>query len=258
MREDVVTATALWRFWMLDAWLDMTLRHRASLLGLFWQMFPTLFFVVLVGSIFRHVMSAGVSFYLYLLIGLVVWAPINQVLTGSADCYRANRAFLMVGGLNPITFNFKLIFHSFLFLIIQGVLVVAGVAAFRSHVTHEVVYSFLGLALLFVLLLPVSIILALIGARFQDFSEAFRSFVRVLFLSTPIIWTLDNQNRFEAVRMFLYVNPFFFALEIIRAPLLGEPVNHAYWLPLAAYAAGAWIVAVILYVKLRRTTTLWL
>ncbi|MCB1317322.1 MAG: hypothetical protein KDK27_15265 [Leptospiraceae bacterium] len=243
---------------MLDGWLDTAMRHRSSLLGIGWLLLPTAFFVSLIGTIFQHIMAEDVSFYLYLTCGLTIWAPINHILSGSASCYRANRAFLLVGGLSLVTFNLKMVFQSVVHFAIQSILIVGAMILFRPGINHEIVFSVLAFGLLLLLLFPLSVILALIGARFRDFSEALRAFVRILFLSTPVIWSVSNTGRMAAIQVFLYVNPFFFAMELIRAPLIGEPINHAYWLPLAGYTAAAWIVCIFLYRRLRATTTLWL
>lgn len=246
------------RFWMLDAWLDITIRHRMSALGFLWHLLPTLVFVGTVGTIFKNVTATDNSFFLYLLAGLVIWTPINHVLTSAPDCYRTNKPFLLSGGLNLLIFNLKLIFESFLYMAIQSILIVGALVIFWRIPGLDIVNSALGVIALFILLFPVSIILALIGSRFQDFSEAFRAIVRILFLATPIVWTISDESRLARIETFLWANPFYFALEIIRGPLIGTPVNTAYWAPYLMHVALAWLLAITLYKRLRGTTTLWL
>lgn len=258
MLSDLHAAMRLRRFWMLDAWLGITIRHRMSALGFVWHLLPTLIFVATVGTIFKNVNAVDNSFFLYLLAGLVIWTPINHVLTAAPDCYQSNKPFLLSGGLNLLMFNLKLLFEAFLYMIIQAILIVGALIVLWRLPGIDILYSIAGVFALFMLLFPVSVILALIGARFQDFAEAFRAIVRILFLATPIIWTVTDESRLAHIAKVLWINPFFFALEIIRAPLLGLSTNAEYWLPFMLHVVVTWVVAYILYGRLKGTTTLWL
>lgn len=258
MFEDLFVAMRLRRFWMLDAWLGISVRHRTSALGFIWHLLPTIIFVGTVGTIFKHVMEGTNSFFIYLLTGLVIWTPINHVLTGAPDCYRTNKPFLLSGGLNLIIFNLKLNFEAIAYMLIQSILILFSLLYFYENISLDFIYSIFGIIALYLLLIPLSISLALIGARFQDFSEAFRAIVRILFLSTPIIWEVSNDGRLAKIEQLLWVNPFFFAIELIRGPLIGQQINHAYWVPFIGHILFAWIVAILLYNRLKGTTTLWL
>ncbi len=256
--KDLAGALSLWRFWMFDAWLEMAVRHRYSVLGLLWLLLPTVVFVAVVGTIFRQVMSADASYFLYITTGLVIWGPINHVLNGAPNCYRANRAFVLIGGTPLLTFNLQLVFFAVLVLAVQFLLILGAVLVFRPPVSANVATVIPALAMLFLLLFPASVALALIGTRFEDFGEAVRSIVRILFLATPVIWSISDQARYEVLKPFLYLNPFFFLIELVRAPLMGHAVNPAYWLYLSGYVVAAWIFALVTYRYLRDETTLWL
>ncbi len=259
MLESIVKSCRIWRFWLYDAWLEQALRHRMSVLGLLWTLIPVIVFVGLIGSVFRHVTDAGVNFYMYLLAGFVIWTPVNHILSGAGRCYNANRAFVMVGGLPLLSFNMKLTVQAAFLLMTQAILIPFAWLVFRPALSVELLYVLPALMLMFLLLFAISVTAALIGARSEDFSEALKSVQRILFLATPIIWSAStNLERLALVKPLLYVNPFFYAVELIRAPLIGVPINHDYWLPLAGFTFASLAVAALFHRLMARETPLWL
>ncbi len=257
--KDFFKSIRIWRFWLYDAWLDQALRHRMSVLGLFWSLIPVIVFVGLIGAVFRHVNDAEVNFYLYLLVGFVIWTPVSHILSSAGRCYNANRSFVMVGGLPLLSFNLKLTVQAVFYFLMQATLIPLAWLIFRPTLSSELLFVVPAVLMLFTLLFATSIVAALIGARSEDFSEALKSIQRILFLATPIIWSVSaDPERLGLIKPLLFVNPFFYAVELIRAPLIGAPINHAYWLPLAGFTLASLVVAGYFHRLMARETPLWL
>jgi ABC-type polysaccharide/polyol phosphate export permease len=256
--EDLAIAARQWRFWMFDAWLDLAVRHRNALLGFAWFFVPNLITIVVIGGIFRHVFGQDQSFFLYITLGVVFWLPINQVCTVAPELYKAKRAFILVGGTPLLAFNMQLVFNALMNFAIQCILIVGALAVFRPSLTMSALLAVPAILLMVMTLFPCSIIFALAGARLDDLGEAVRAIMRLLFIATPVFWSVSNGARYELLKPFLYLNPFYFGIELFRRPLMGMTAPVEFWAWLTGYCVVAWIVAAICYRAMRNDTALWL
>ena len=55
--QDLVASFRSPGFWLYGAWIDTSLRHRSQALGAFWSVAGTLVFVVLLGTLYSHVLQ---------------------------------------------------------------------------------------------------------------------------------------------------------------------------------------------------------
>jgi ABC-type polysaccharide/polyol phosphate export permease len=115
-----------------------------------------------------------------------------------------------------------------------------------------------GLAILIIVLLGGSVALGMLCARFRDIGSAIVSGLQFVFFLTPVIWTEDTV-RGTAFHWLTRVNPFATLLDLVRRPLLSQPMDPEQWLLGLAYAV---IVAAIglgwSYAKYRRRVAYWL
>ena len=85
-------------FWLYGAWIDTSLRHRAQALGAFWSVAGTLVFVILLGTLYSHVLhNRSSSYYAYLATGFVLWAFISGSLVQSSLVFTKNRSMIQNG-----------------------------------------------------------------------------------------------------------------------------------------------------------------
>jgi ABC-type polysaccharide/polyol phosphate export permease len=58
--------------------------------------------------------------------------------------------------------------------------------------------------------------------------------------------------------MMMRSNPFYHLIEIVRAPVLGEPISHATWLYVAVMTLVGWSIAIVAYRRYARFVPIWL
>ena len=80
----------------------------------------------------------------------------------------------------------------------------------------------------------VTMLFGIIATRFRDVAPLLEALVQLLFYVTPIVWTtktLREQGGEVAQRARIAeLNPLYHYLEIVRAPLIGEPLAAYHWL----------------------------
>ena len=96
----------------------------------------------------------------------------------------------------------------------------------------------------------VSMLVAVISARFRDIPQAVQSLTQAAAIMTPVFWRPDRIP--AAYHWILDFNPFYHLLEAIRAPLLGTQVAPHTYSVLAAMAAAGWAATFWLFARTRR------
>jgi ABC-type polysaccharide/polyol phosphate export permease len=112
----------------------------------------------------------------------------------------------------------------------QVVIIVAVFVIFQLAVGFYGLVSLIGLALLIGNGIWLTFVFRIVGARYRDLSEVVQAVMRIAFLATPIIWMPAQEGRGDVLGAFLTCNPFYHFLELIRAPLLGNPIAPLSWL----------------------------
>lgn len=73
----------------------------------------------------------------------------------------------------------------------------------------------------------------IIATRFRDVAPLLEALTQLLFYVTPIVWmtnTLKDQGGAVAGRARIAeINPLYHYMEIVRAPMIGEPVAAYHW-----------------------------
>src|SRR4029077_15621904 len=96
----------------------------------------------------------------------------------------------------------------------------------------------LGLVFMIVNVAWVSMLVAVISARFRDIPQPVASVPEAPPIIPPVFWPPDRIP--PDYRWILDVNPFYHLLEAVRAPLLGQAVAPHTYLVLAAMAGGGY------------------
>jgi lipopolysaccharide transport system permease protein len=113
-----------------------------------------------------------------------------------------------------------------------------------------------GIALVYFNALIYGLILAMIGSRYRDISQMIRSLVNIVFFVTPILWTPSVLPPHD--RIFVFINPFYSFIELIRAPLLGNtPTLLNLGVTLLVTFIGAFI-CMSMFAKYRARIIYWL
>src|SRR5258708_3884546 len=90
-------------------------------------------------------------------------------------------------------------------------------------VSWHLALVFPGLVILLITLFGAATSLGILCARYRDLGSAIVSGLQFVFFLTPVIWTIDSA-RGTSFQWLVYVNPFATLLDLVRNPLLSQPV----------------------------------
>jgi ABC-type polysaccharide/polyol phosphate export permease len=245
---------------LYTSWIEILLEYRSTALGPLWIPLGTALFVFVVGNLYGRVVVSGDSnvYLAHLAVGLVLWYFFNRTIVMGCRVFVANRNLILDGATTYTNVILKLVSTN-LILLAHNVLVVILVFFYLGLVPS-------GTALLLLFTLPlvvanllwICVITAILGTRYADFQETVQSALRLLFFVTPILWVPHQHVRGPIVDAIVYLNPFYYLIEVVRGPLVYGQIPLLEISVLVIALPVGWLVASLLYKRTRTAIALWL
>ena len=150
----------------------------------------------------------------------------------------------------------RVIFRN-LIILFHNILIVPIVFMFFGKTIHLTsLIAFLGLLLTTICITWISLLFAIICARFRDFPQIVSSILQVFFYLTPVLWTKNNlSNHTELIISKL--NPFYHMLSVIRDPILGTFPSFMSWTYLIIFSILGWIITCYVYLIKSNRIVFW-
>lgn len=226
-RTDILEGIRVYYVWMIWGWHDIRQRYRRSILGPFWFTLTTLIMVGALGFLYSQLLGQQISEYLpYLGIGLVVWQFISTAANEACMTFIGSAHIIKQIRMPLTTHVCRMAWRNFIILLHSLPVVILFMLFFGHSLTLEAFLIIPGLLISLLNAIWVGIVLGILCARFRDISPIIVNLFQVCFFVTPVMWrTADLKDRAWIADM----NPFYYLIEIIRAPILGSPISMSTW-----------------------------
>ena len=250
LRDLRASAERLDLAWSL-AWHDVVSRYRGSILGPLWITLSMGVMVVGIGVLWGGLFHEPIhSFIPFVAVGIVFFGVVTSTINEGCDTFVQAAGMLSQTSLPMFTFVWRTVLRNLINLahhiaIVGAVLVYGGLWAHANYAGAA-----LGVVFMVANVAWVSMLVAVISARFRDIPQAVASVTQAAAIMTPVFWLPDRIP--AQYHWLLDFNPFYHLLEAIRAPLLGRPVAAHTYAVLAAMAAGGWALTFWLFARTRR------
>ena len=243
--------------WASLAWQDTKQRYRRSILGPFWITASTGIMVAAMGPLYGSLLNQDVTTYFqHLAASLILWMFISTTINESCTAFVSSEAYIKQISLPLSLFVYRLMAKNAIMLA-HNALVVLVVLAFLPPADWRHFWLFpVGLLLVFGNLFWLALFLAALSTRFRDIPQLVSNIVQVAFFLSPILWRADMlspSNHFVAD-----VNPLFHFMEVVRAPLLGEPIDGIHWLVVGGLFIVGSTVSFLFFARTRARIPYWL
>lgn len=255
---DLKDGARLWRLiWTLGL-SDIKLRYRGSTLGPFWLTISMGVQVSAMAFLYADLFHTDIHTYLpYLAISIVLWGYMNTLISDGCICFSQSDA-LIKGTRMPFTVhaarsvvrNTIVLAHNLVVVVV--VFVVMGI--------HESLYSLAAIpafALWVIDSFAISLLFGAFCARFRDVPQIIMSIMQIAFFVTPIMWYANILEKDPRAYLLIRFNPFFYLLEILRAPLLGTPLTTSMVLKALILSAIIIGVSAVAFARTRGRIAYW-
>jgi ABC-type polysaccharide/polyol phosphate export permease len=252
---DFIDGLRRWELWFTLGWHDIRQRYRRSIVGPFWLTISMGAMVAGLAYMYAGLFGQPLEQYLpYVAVGLIVFNMITSIANeGSHVFISSARTILQIKA--PLSlYVYQMLWRNV--LILAHNMCIYFVLLLFIKIDAGVV-SLLALPALFLDLLVgvwVGVILGGLSARYRDVPPIVASIMQVAFFLTPVFWTPGSLQGRE---VFVQLNPFYYLLEIIRMPLLGQAPPLTMWLVVIAMNVVGAAVALLFYARYRARIAYW-
>lgn len=248
--REMVAVGRNYEVWSTLALSDAKLRYRRTTLGHLWITISTALTVLTVGlvyqQIFGHQTGAQRAVYLpFFAAGFVLWSFMSQTIADGCTTFIQNSGLIKSLPLSLLLHVYRLMAKSLVLLAHNLIIVVVLWLFFRWPIDWSLLLVLPALVVIVIFLFGLNLTLSIICTRFRDVQPIVTALLQLLFLLTPVIWPPSSVQG-TSVALLLDLNPFYYLIEIARAPLLGQPSSWAIWggallISLTSLLIGAWL-----------------
>ncbi len=236
--------------WSL-AWHDVVSRYRGSILGPLWITISMGVMVLGIGLLWGEVFRVSVhDFIPFVALGIVFFGTVTGTINEGCDTFVQAAGMLSQTSLPMFTFVWRTVFRNLINLGHHLVIVLAVLVYFGSWRTANYPVAAMGLIFLVLNAAWLSMLVAIVSARFRDIPQIVQSITQAAAIMTPVFWPPDRiPARYHLI---LDLNPFYHLLQAVRAPLMGLGVAPHTYLFLAGMAVVGWALTFSLFANTRR------
>lgn len=230
--------------WLQLGWQDIKQRYRRSTLGPLWITIATGVMALALGLLYSMLFQLSLAEFLpHVTVGLIIWGFISGCIRDGSDIFIDNEGLIKQLPSALSVHVYRLVWRQTIFLAHNLVIWVILMLIFPRDLGWEILLTLPAMALLILNGVWVAMFFGIVATRYRDVAPLLEALVQLLFYITPIVWTtqtLKEQGGDVAQRALLAeINPLFHYLEIIRAPMIGQPIAaYHWWIVLACTAIG--------------------
>lgn len=232
--SDLARGWGQYELWLQLGWQDIKQRYRRSTLGPLWITIATGVMSLALGLLYSMLFQISVREFLpHVTVGFIVWGFISGCIKDGANVFIENEGLIKQLPSSLSVHVYRLVWRQLLFFAHNMVIWLILVLVFRIDLGWNVFLFIPALALMVINGVWVTMLFGIIATRFRDVAPLLEALVQLLFYVTPIVWTtktLRDQGGEVAQRARIAeLNPLYHYLEVVRAPLIGEPLAAYHW-----------------------------
>ncbi len=226
---------------------DIVARYKRSILGVAWTMLNPLGTMLIMVIVFSHVFKTAENYVAYVLSGVICWTMFSQSTTMAMSSMvwgsqlfkqiHVPRTVFVVSTIiaNMVNFIFSLV-PLFIVFAITGV-----------SLKPSVLLLPIAMLFLFSFCLGVALLLSTLAVFFPDVVDLFPVVLTAWMYLTPIIMPLDFYRQILN-GLLLYINPFYYVVNLFRILVLDGFVPHLQtWVATAVSCFGILIIGWIFF-----------
>ena len=245
--KDLIKGAKQRELWLMLGLQDIKQRDRRSVLGPFWITIATGVMALALGLLYSMLFQLPLAEFLpHVTVGLIMWNFISGAIKEGSTIFIDNEGLIKQLPAPLSVHVYRLVWRQALFLGHNLIIWLLLIIVFPRSLGWEFFLVIPGMLLLIVNGVWVAMFFGIVATRFRDVAPLLEALTQLLFYVTPIVWTtktLTDQGGAVAERARIAeINPLYHYLEIVRAPMIGEPVAaYHWWIVLACTVVGLFL-----------------
>lgn len=246
----------LWRLWSMMGVNDIRQRYRNSVLGPLWLASGLGITIIGISLLYSQIMHVPFTeFAPFLTAGLMVWTFISALAVESCHGYYSSEGLIKSLQIPYFVYVFRVVCRNAIVLAHNIVVLLIVFAVFGKIMDIQVPEALAGFVLLILFSVGLCATFSALGTLFKDFSQIVAQLFQLLVFLTPVFWM---PSALTHRREFLHYNPFFYLIEVIREPLLGQTPVPNLWIGAVGVTLASLVVGFISYAVSRKSVVFYL
>jgi ABC-2 type transport system permease protein len=252
---DLADGLKLWELWSTLGWHDIRQRYRRSIVGPFWLTLSMGMMIAGLAYLYAGIFGQNVEGYLpYVATGIIIFSLISSLVTEGAGVFIASASLILQLRAPLSIYVYRMLWGNLLIFAHNICIYIVVVLFVKVDLGWNFFLSFAGLFLVMLNGLWVGVTLGALSARFRDVPPIVTSVMQVAFFLTPVFWTPSSLPNRE---LFVHLNPFYYLVEVVRMPLLGQTPSLWIWLVAIGLNVVSLLVAILFYARYRGRIAYW-
>ena len=253
--QDIVQGVASVHVWPMLAWQEIRQRYRRSLLGPFWLTISTGALIGAMGPLYAKLFGWNFAAYVpYLAVSYVIWMLLASLINESCMAFISAEGLIKQIQMPLSTHVMRTVWRNLLVFFHNALIIVLVLAFFPPAISWQVLLLPLAVFLVALNGIWMGLLLGMLCARFRDIPQIVQSVVQVAFFLTPVLWRPESLGRYVWTTKW---NPLNHLLEIVRAPLIGNPEPLLSWIVVGLQTILGSAVAVMVFARYRARIAYW-
>ena len=245
-------------FWIYATWLELVTKYRRSKLGILWALMPPFLYAFGVGWFFGMLQGVDpIEFIPHLGIGYVVFRLVTVAISESTTACATHASFIMDGRTRLTDYVLRVVAKALFYFVLATPVITIALVMSGSVSLAGVMVAVPALLIVLLNIAWIGAVVAVVGARFPDVSQLVGSALMFSFLFTLIIWQASQVPLGTMRGTIARANPLFHFVEIVRAPLLEQPLERLSIVYVAVLTVLGWGVAAWVYRRYAKFVPMW-
>jgi ABC-type polysaccharide/polyol phosphate export permease len=245
------------RVWMSLAWNEVVQSYRRTFLGPFWITMNLVIFAFAMTLILGSVFNVPTQSYAgYVVCGMIAWMWISAMLTDVGNTFLVHSQFLKSTPIDKSYFVWAAVAKQAIVLghqlIVYGGMVLIGLV----QPTLWTLLAVPAFVILFAMSIPFAAGAAILFARYRDLPRLVTGSIVIIMMMTPIFWKPDMIAGWRSA--FVYLNPVYYVIDLVRSPLLGQPLSLLTITVTVGMTVVLWVLGARFYAGYQRYVVFWI
>jgi ABC-2 type transport system permease protein len=249
-----------WRqrsLWGYLGWQDIKQRYRRSVLGPLWISISMGVIATAMGILYGTLFGEDITTFLpYVATGLLIWNFVNGCILEGSEVFIANEGLIRFLPA-PISLHvYRLLWRQTLFFLHNLVIWLLLVIIFPQPLSASVLLAVPAFLLLLLNGGWLAVLAGIVATRFRDIPPIIASLTQLLFFMTPIVWSYERLKS-NPLSAYIELNPVMHFVEIVRQPLLGQPIVWRHWVVVGVITVVGCTVSLVCLRNYRSRVAYW-
>ena len=239
--KDLSGGLKLWHVWFYQAYHEISAKYKRTVLGSLWivgsMVFLSIAFSIVTAAVFGQDLKDTLP---YVMGGLMAFNMVSIVMTESPEVYLSNGGIIS-NHAYPFTYytfesttkNFMIFAHNL--VVFEIILAICQ----RLAIPHWSIL--IALPVVFINMFTWGTLASMMSARFRDLRFLLPYLTTVIMFCSPIMFKVTQFTGLK--KLIVDLNPVYPFIEMIRSPLMGQPMALQYW----GTAAGITFLGILLW-----------